>query len=324
MERTLGLRKALRTTAIVGLCFCPTMGVGSVWGILMDPPANGGMPTICLVVLIGVVWGGMSCLSIWLLLAYLRERLTITDDRIVQHGVTRTKAVSTDEIQILQWRAIGRQVRLRTPTFRMTISLDNFEPQDRLWLVRHLQRIVPEDRQEGWGKFCYEVAVPLRKLETRHLEPPDPKCLILTRKRWAWYFIPTTLVFTVVGIVLSWKFQLHRSLIAPVAPLLLWAFMHFSTPREGMPTPRINAQPGGGRYLLFLLVWGLIGMAATLVLTALKPPAPQAIAGVVSGGGIWFGILFYQAVQFARRQNQRRDEGIAAALKEWVENERDL
>lgn len=324
MERTFCLRKGLRTTAIVGLCFCPTMGVGSVWGIFMDPPANGGMRTFYLALLFGVVWGGMSCLSIWLLLAYLRERLTVADDRIVQRGVAKTKAASTDEIQILRWRAVGRQVRLCTPTTKMTIHLDNFEPHDRLWLVRHLQRIIPEDRQEGWGKFCYEIAVPLRKVETRHLEPPDPTCLVLTRKRWAWYFVPTTVLFAVVGIVLSWKFQLHRSLIAPVAPLLLWAVMHFSTPREGMPTSRINAEPGRGRYLLFLLFWASIGMAATLVLTALKPPKPQVIAWIVGGGIIWFGVVFYQAIQFDRQQKQRRDEGIASALKEWAEEEASL
>jgi hypothetical protein len=93
-----------------------------------------------------------------------------------------------------------------------------------------------------------------------------------------------------------------------------------------MPTPRINAQPGRGRYLLFLLIWALLGMAATLVLTALKPPAPQVIAWIVTGGGIWFGILFCQAIQFDRRQNQRRDEGIAVALKVWAAaaSERDL
>ncbi len=88
-----------------------------------------------------------------------------------------------------------------------------------------------------------------------------------------------------------------------------------------MPTPRINAQPGRGRYLLFLFLWGVIGMAATLIVTALKPPMPQAIACFVNGGGIWFGILFYQAIRFDRRQNQRREEGIALALKEWAERE---
>lgn len=316
MQKTIRLRNGIRTTGIVCLLFFLSIGIASVVGILLEPPPNARIDPIYLAVGIACFWSAMSSLAIWLLLAYWRGRVTVSDESVTQQGVLRTATIRFDEMERVTWKPAPSQIRLHTPTSRLKIELSNFELVDRLWLIRRM-RDIQKAAHEGWEMFCVKVAVPLHQSEIQEGRSLDPDKVALTRKRWAWYFLPTTILFAIVGIVLSWMLHRPQMLAAPLPILGLWAYLHFSTPQRGLATPRISAEPGRSGFLKFLLIWCGLGLAGNFFLTALKLPLPQMIAWVVGCGLVWFSVLMYKAVQFDRQRERGLEDRIPAALAEW-------
>jgi hypothetical protein len=84
--------------------------------------------------------------------------------------------------------------------------------------------------------------------------------VLLTRRRWGWYFIPTILAATVLGGSLAVATGDLGNLGAPALLAFLWGLMWFSTPRQGMPDRRLSSNPD----LVRLLCWG--GLMFVLVL----------------------------------------------------------
>lgn len=289
------------------------MGTFSVAVSILAPSPNARLHPIYMAMFFGLFWGAWSCLAIWHLLAYWRERLSIADD-VIQRGVIRTQTILFDEIEKLIWKPSPPQVRLIAETTRAKIHLTNFAEADQLWLIRQLQQRIPNTVQEGWGLFCVKVAVPLCKNDTECLAPGQ---VAVTRKRWAWYFLPTTLLFAILGIVLSMTLGLHRMLSAPLPILALWALLHFSTPRKGLAVTRIHAEPGSSRFLLFLLFWGGVALAGSFVLFAVNPRFPPTFVWLTSGGILWFAVLIYKAIQVDRLRQRSDEDRIPMALTEW-------
>ncbi|WP_146528298.1 hypothetical protein [Novipirellula artificiosorum] len=108
-------------------------------------------------------------------------------------------------------------------------------------------------------------------------------------------------------------------LIAPLPMLVLWALLHFSTPRKGLPVSRFDAQPENRRFLLFWLFWVCVGLAGSFILIAVNPKFPPTIVWLAAGGTIWFAVLMYKAVQLDRLRQQDDKKRIPEALTEWEE-----
>lgn len=315
-QKTLRLKKELRNTGILCLLGFLAIGTFSVVASLVAPPPKAQLQPIHMATFFGLFWGAWSCLAIWILLAYRRERLTVNSESVIQRGVIRTQVIRFDEIDTLIWKPAPTQARLIAGTTKMKIHFTNFDKPDQLWLIRNLQQQVPTFVQENWEMFCVKAAVPLSKLDTSCLAPGH---VAVTRKRWACYFIPATLLFAVVGIVLSLTLKLPRMLIAPFPILILWALLHFSTPSNGLAAPRIDVEPEGLRFLLFLLVWGGVGFAGGVILFALNPTFPPPSVWLAVGGTIWFSVLMFKAVQLDHLRQGTDKERISAALKQWSE-----
>ncbi len=266
----------------------------------------------------------MSSLAVWMLLAYGRERLTLSEDKIIQRGVLRTKAIHCQGVSRLRWQGVGGLIRIQSSTCRITIHLNNFKPEDRLWIISQLQSRIDETLQQDWGTFCVKIAVPLQRNETvNELGDNDNRNTItLKRTRWALYFIPATLACTVLGIFLSVKFGLDRSLAAPIMPLLLWIFMHFSTPKRGITTTRVSSVPGTSHYLWFLFVWGGIGLVGCAVFATLNLPLQQTIGLGVIIGVIWFAVLIWKSIQVDRQRHQHDESRASHAIEEWESRQR--
>ena len=75
MQKTLRLKKGVFTTGIWCLLGFLAMGTFSVAVSILAPSPNARLHPIYMAMFFGLFWGAWSCLAIWHLLAYWRERL---------------------------------------------------------------------------------------------------------------------------------------------------------------------------------------------------------------------------------------------------------
>lgn len=171
MQKTLRLKRETFTTGIWCLLGFMAMGTFSVAVSILAPSPNARLQPMYMAMFFGLFWGAWSCLAIWHLLSYRTERLSVTDENVIQRGVIRTQTIRFEKIEKLIWKPSPPQVRLIAETTRAKIHLTNFENADQLWLIRQLQRRIPNTVQEGWEIFCVKVAAPLCKHDTGCLAP---------------------------------------------------------------------------------------------------------------------------------------------------------
>ena len=71
--------------------------------------------------------------------------------------------------------------------------------------------------------------------ETRSPEKPDDAnaMIVLTRKRWDWYFVFATAVAAVLGLVFSLVLNSRSALFCPLGLIALWLWLRFQTPPGG-------------------------------------------------------------------------------------------
>lgn len=141
----------------------------------------------------GTFWSFWIVLSLHLVLAYVRERLSFSDQELAFQGIYRLKSIPYGEVREIRWRRIpasgsvavvGRQQRIR-------IYFNNYTPQEREELI-HLIRIAFEPEiQRDWEQFV-----------NRHVSPApdDPRKAL----RQAWIGFALMSVFTALFLV-SWQ-----------------------------------------------------------------------------------------------------------------------
>lgn len=324
-EEVFRLRKRYRNIGVVCLLFFVLVGTASAYGFWSEVPPNRRIYAIYFVVLLLSFWGFWAGLSLWVLLAYWRESLKIRNGQMIQQGVIGKKRIGLADITNVRW-SIGKsgRITLRTLTEKLRIYLDNFESTERLWLIRFLRNSLPEAVQQDWELFCYKIAIPLREHGVQGNRPPGPDEVLFTRSRLDWYFIPAILLSAVIGSVYYWKLQQPRMLVAPLMPALPWVILRFGTPRQGLVSKRISAEPGQTRFLLFLLWWLGIAIAGFLLLRLWNPPMPHALVLGIIGSILWFGGLLFRVHPVARERRQRDREAAKVAIQQWNEGERGL
>jgi hypothetical protein len=84
-------------------------------------------------------------------------------------------------------------------------------------------------------------------------QPADPNAVIvLTRRRWDWYFLAATAAAAILGLVFSFVLEDRTPLVWPLCVVALWLLLRFQTPVGGMPARRISATPGARQLLAWL------------------------------------------------------------------------
>ena len=314
-ETVFRIRKGYRNIGLVCLTFFVLVGVGSAYGMWIDAPHN---RRVYLVVFVSLFWGFWSILSVWILLACWFERLTIQDGNVVQQGVIGKKTIDLPDVTEARWRpAKSGRITLRSLAEQMTLHLDNFEPHERLWLIRYFRNALPDTIQHGWDLFCYKVAMPLREHDAPTNRTPDPDEVKLTRRRWDWYFVPFTVLAAIFGIVTFWKFQQPRLLAAPLLPASLWILLRFLTPKRGLVAKRISAEPDLKRLLVFELWWLGVAIVGFVVFRLLKLPMPLGAVVATIAVIVWFGGLLWKVRQLDRVRQGRDREAADIAVQRW-------
>ncbi|MDF1746319.1 MAG: hypothetical protein P1V19_21665, partial [Gimesia sp.] len=232
------MQKYYRNLGICFLIFFVLAGIGAAYAVWIAPPPHNKFVQISFLSLVLSFFTGIS---LWILLAYKYESLTIQNESVIQQGVIFRKEIDLSSVKQARWNLVqGGGIKLKSLTEKISIYFDNFEREERLWIIHHFQSHLPESVQQNWEMFCHKVAIPLRDYKPEEFQPPGADEVLLTRKRWDWYFVPLILLTAVLGIIATWKFQLPRLLSAPLLPTMLWLMLRYGTPKRGMVCGRIS------------------------------------------------------------------------------------
>lgn len=304
MNEVFRLQKSHRNLAIVGLFFFSGMMAMSVY--LAATEGN---------VLLGIVFGGFWSfwigLSVWLLLAYYRESLTIQDGTVVQRGVLHTKSMKLSELVDVQWKSV-RAVVLRSRSGKATIHLDNFTPEQRLEIIRWLHGATPLSIQRGWDRFCYVIAMPL--LQRLENYPIQGHGLI----RWHIDRIFILMIPLVIGTetAAAWYLRnLSYLFIVPVPFLLLWLVLRAGIPAKGTVMPERKRLDK--RFLLELAIWGAVGIVGAMLFDSYRHDLPYPLLWVLVGVLLWFAVLLIRAYWAEQRMWHGEQNSIKCAVEEW-------
>ena len=158
-EATPQSRHCMSDILRAGCCRFPALGFGP------SHPKKQRTRALFAALLFAAFWLLLASLACWLLLAYCREELKISDRHVTQQGVIGRREFDLHSIAGARWRIVprpGGSLVLRSLTEKMTIYFGNFEPLEGLWLIRSFRNGLPMPVQEDWALFCSKIALPLR------------------------------------------------------------------------------------------------------------------------------------------------------------------
>lgn len=148
-------RRSLVVGLVGAVCFT-ALGVASTVVFAVDD----SFPRPHLAALIvGAFWSAFTLLPLWLIAAYLRERLSLDNHTIVQHGVFGSKTLAVRDVVQVRWRNWPREGSLvvRTQTERVKIDLARFARSEREQVVRFFRETFAAGIQENWPLFEVRV-----------------------------------------------------------------------------------------------------------------------------------------------------------------------
>lgn len=130
------------------------MGIVSMVVALWNVDGSIARPKLAALI-VGTFWSGFTLLGVWIIVAYLRERLVIGEAVIVQRGICRTRALALPDVRQITWRArpVGGSVVVRTPSETATIYLHNFTLAEREELIRFFHEAFAAEIHENWSRF---------------------------------------------------------------------------------------------------------------------------------------------------------------------------
>lgn len=86
--------------------------------------------------------------------------------------------------------------------------------------------------------------------------------VLITRRRWDWYFLAGTIGSTIAGVIAAWKLNRWQMLGAPLFILPLWLFVRTMWPKDGRQVPTVLGTPGAAP----MLAWAAFMLTLTGVL----------------------------------------------------------
>lgn len=117
--------------------------------------------------IVGLFWSGWTQLSVWVILAYFRERLLLDGKTVRQDGVIRSRMVDCEKAIRLLWRRwpAGGSIILRSRSEKISIHFHNFRAEECAELVRFFRETFPKEIQENWSRFedCTRRLSPQRR-----------------------------------------------------------------------------------------------------------------------------------------------------------------
>jgi hypothetical protein len=302
MNEHFRIRESYRNIAIAGLLLSVGMLAVSVYGAVKEDNAS--------LWVVAVGWGPFVGLAVWILLAYWRESLQLDERTLVQHGIRRVRLVDWCDLLELQWRP--GTIVLRSASEKITVHLDNFQPEQQIRLIRLLRRCVAVSIQRDWDLFCYEVAVPL--LERAVDRPLGEDEVLRTRWHYDRLFLPFIVFVAAMGVMLAGFLQEVRWLFAAVPFAGLWLLLRTSIPPEGRAVKRSlpNRRP-----LVELAVMSTAVIVVAYVFSAFSHRLPYPYLWACLGTLLWLAIVLVWTYRLEYRERTGQRERIAIAVEQW-------
>ena len=314
-ENRFRLRNKYRNVSVAGLVLALIMAIGMTLKIRAEAPPDRQMSQM---IFAGSLCTFFASISLWLLLSYYFASLTIQGNKLIDQGVLRRIELDMDRIRQLRWIASPfGGIKLQSLTEKITIHLDNFPCEDKLWIVEYLRTQIPASAQEGWDLFCHRVALPLRRYDPQALPVPDNDEVLLTRKRWDRLLLPWILLFTVGGVLAAWKFNLPCLLSAPLTPTALWLFLRFSTPKQGMVSQKLSADKETSSFLIFSGGMVLVFLTILVGLKFIELPFLDNDMFMICLTLIWMPVVFWNCYQHDKIRHKKQLEASKTSVKEW-------
>ena len=125
-------RRYYLIVGIVCAVFFAGIGVASTIAAYTNVDGSFARPTLCAFIF-GGFWSGWTLLAGYLIAAYFRERLLLTEEIIVQRGTFRWRTISVADVVRIQWRTLpkGGSLVVRTHLQKIKINLDDFTKEKR-------------------------------------------------------------------------------------------------------------------------------------------------------------------------------------------------
>ena len=136
MDETFRLRRSCRNTGIGGLIGFTAWAAFGVYVALTLPNVKDRAAVLAMM---GGVPLFMDGISLWCLLAYWRDELTIQGDRIRWRGIVRTREIDLLEVTDARWRP--GSIVLRNDATRLTIDFANYEETENDRIIGHLRSV---------------------------------------------------------------------------------------------------------------------------------------------------------------------------------------
>ena len=169
MNRTFRLRRSILIQGIGFLLIYLTVTIGGAVVLLLikEPQTQGFKDAESVKIMFGMwvsVFGTMTVLSVYMLIAYCMERLSIKDQRIHVRSVFQNRHFEATEVDRLVWKTTpkGGKLTFYVSGQKTAMHFNGFRREDRLPIIRVLRDLIPEGKQDGWPLFCSKIALPLR------------------------------------------------------------------------------------------------------------------------------------------------------------------
>jgi len=303
------LSRRVLYVGLAGLALFGGMGIFSVV-FALSLPADRRIPLLCFFL---ASYGAFTGLAIWVLLAYWRERLVLRPGEISVRDLYRWRTVRLAVVTEINWCTLSGAIVLHTPTAKLRFYLQNYISPVRLRVVAGIRRGCPHVVQTNWVAFC------LRNSRTTSSEsrPLAADEIRLTRRRWAWYFGPATVLAAGIGVLNWWFTGEVRVLIAgPIVIVMIWGLLTGLTSKLGMVA---RHDPSDTQFLWVFLSWwllSLVGFAWFQYLLRTQSGWRQWLA--------WLAFLtvalllsIWKAKPLIRRRKQSQESRQIEAMTEW-------
>jgi hypothetical protein len=312
-------KKYYRDLAWAGFAFLGLMVGVAPFAIAGMPAQNRWLGASLFLAFMGCIFGVGPLL---LLLDYRRSRLAIDGDRLAWQGLWRRGLLQLSAVEQLTWRWVKnyRIIVLQAPDQRLKISLDDYERETWLPLIRHLRNSIPEDRQRDWDWFCVKTALPLRGAENALAHQPSDAGeaalaadFTITRRRWDGFFLVTGVILAPV--VIAWWWMMNDPRVFTIYPALvpLWLYLRITTPARGIRTKRWSRDAPERRFL----GWSVLLMMPLSALCKLAQRHPVAWAVYLTVFIGWAVLTIWFMVRQERRRNARDAAAVESAPLEW-------
>lgn len=107
-------------------------------------------------------WLAVSFVLLLLTLITYRESWILNDESLTHIGFFRKKQIPLDGITKLAWWPISRVIVLKDVQHRISLFIEGMPIQQRLNIIEHLHKRVPQERQKYWPMFERMIVQKLR------------------------------------------------------------------------------------------------------------------------------------------------------------------